>query len=254
MLALGGLLLACAAAPGPAPAVWTEPATGMAFIKVEPGAFVMGSPASEPGREAQETEHAVRISRPFWLGAHEVTQAEWRAVMDSAPSHFTGNARPVEEITWFEAQDFVRRLAERSPGNRFRLPTEAEWEYACRAGSAAPYATGATLVEGQANVSWAGPIAGATGTTTPVGAFAPNAWGFYDMHGNVWEWTEDEHCPYPAGDASDPLGACGAPLKVIRGGSWYFAADSARCALRYTHRPQDRGFSLGLRIVREDPL
>jgi formylglycine-generating enzyme required for sulfatase activity len=225
----------------------------MAFVKVEPGAFVMGSPASEAGREAQEVQRAVRISRAFWLGAHEVTQAEWRAIMDRSPSYFPGETRPVEEITWVEAQEFVRQLGARSPGHRFRLPTEAEWEYACRAGSAAPYATGSSLLEGQANVAWSPEgVATEGGATTPVGSFAPNAWGFYDMHGNVWEWTEDEHCPYGEGSATDPLGACGAPLKVIRGGSWYFGADSARCALRYTHRPQDRGFSLGLRIVRED--
>lgn len=84
-----------------------------------------------------------------------------------------------------------------------------------------------------------------------VGSFAPNAWGLHDMHGNVWEWTDDEHCPYAADPVVDPRPRCGAPLKVIRGGSWYFAADSARCALRYTHRPQDRGFSLGFRVVRD---
>ena len=111
---------------------------------------------------------------------------------------------------------------------------------------------GSTLNRAQANVADSVErTAAGDGQTMAVGSFAPNAWGLHDMHGNVWEWTEDDYCPYTAGPAVDPSPRCNAPLKVIRGGSWYFAADSARCALRYTHRPQDRGFSLGFRVVRE---
>ncbi len=231
-----------------------EPVTGMAFVQVPAGRFVMGSPPDEVGREDQERQHEVRLSRPFWLGATEATQRQWRVVMGDNPSHFRdhGDLLPVESVSWFEVQEFLEKLAERSPGHQFRLPTEAEWEYACRAGTTSAYATGASLTPAQASfeASTEGTAAG-PGHPMPVGSFPPNPWGFYDLHGNVWEWTQDEHCPYPTDPASDPVASCGSSLKVIRGGSWHYGADSARCALRYTHRPQDRGFSLGFRVVRE---
>ncbi|MEQ1871464.1 MAG: formylglycine-generating enzyme family protein [Vicinamibacterales bacterium] len=225
----------------------------MAFVKLEAGAFVMGSPPAEIGREAQESQRSVTLTRPYWLGVFEVTQHEWREVMGDNPSHFQGGDRlPVENVTWFDVHTFLERLTRRSPGNRFRLPTEAEWEYACRAGTVTAYGMGSTLNPSQANVAESVErTAAGDGQTRAVGSFAPNAWGLHDMHGNVWEWTEDDYCPYTVGSAVDPNPRCGAPLKVIRGGSWYFAADSARCALRYTHRPGDMGFSLGFRVVRE---
>jgi formylglycine-generating enzyme required for sulfatase activity len=224
----------------------------MVFVRIAAGEFVMGSPPTEPGREPQERQHPVTISRPFWMGATEVTQAQWQRVMGSNPSRFhsADGTRPVEQVNWYEARTFLRRLSDHS--NRFRLPTEAEWEYACRAGTRTAYSNGAALTPRDAAiaVSSSQPL-DQRGGTSPVGTFAPNAWGLFDMHGNVWEWTEDEHCAYPSGASVDPLARCESGLKVIRGGSWYFAADSARCGLRYTHRPQDRGFSLGFRAVRE---
>jgi formylglycine-generating enzyme required for sulfatase activity len=249
-------LPAVAAAAEPLP-VWTEPVTGLEFVLLPAGSFEMGSPAGEPGRELQETPHRVTLTRPFWLGRTEVTQAAWQRVMGSNPSKFldSGPRAPVEEVTWFDAQRFLARLAELSPGNRFRLPTEAEWEDACRAGTTTAYATGDRLATDQANYDGRYPLPGQPrginrDRTLPVASFAPNAWGLFDLHGNVWEWTADEPCPYPAGAVTDPAGACGAELKVIRGGSFDFDAASARSALRTTHRPQDRGPSLGLRIVR----
>lgn len=242
------------AQPGaPAPVRrWVEPVTGMALVAIPAGTFVMGSPSMESGREAQERPHVVTISRPFWIGVHEVTQAQWRVVMGTNPSHFRGDALPVERVSWPDAQAFLQRLGERSPGSRFRLPTEAEWEYACRAGAATAYAWGDRLSLEQANVATVTRNRlGGRQRTVAVGSFRPNAWGVFDMHGNVWEWTEDDHCAY-ASPARDPIGRCDAPHKVIRGGSWYFAADSARCALRYTHRPRDVGFSLGFRVVRDE--
>ena len=210
----------------------------------------MGSPLAEPFRETQETAHGARSERAFWLATHEVTQRQWLQIMGTNPSHFGSDAeRPVESVNWHEVQEFLERLNAGRPDGQFRLPTEAEWEYACRAGTASAFHTGAALDPRDANVaadieeSMAG-----RGSTQRVGSFPPNAWGLYDMHGNVWEWTADDHCPYPAGDHQSP--SCGGPLKVIRGGSWYYEADSARCALRYTHRPQDRGFSLGFRLAR----
>ena len=231
----------------------TEPTTGMRFVQIDAGRFVMGTPADEAGRQLQEMPHDVSFSAPLWMGAHEVTQGQWQAVMGENPSWFRnrGDARPVERVNWFQVKTFLQRLGEQSGGDAFRLPTEAEWEYACRAGTSTPYAVGTTLSASQANFDGTPETAG-EGQTKSVGSYAPNAWGLYDMHGNVWEWTEDEHCPYPTGPLVDPRAAtCGSEFKVIRGGSWYFGADSARCGLRYTHRPQDLGFSLGFRVMWE---
>jgi sulfatase modifying factor 1 len=251
-------IAACSTSQSPAePITWTEPETGMTFRRIEPGVFLMGSRATEAGREAQEQQHSVRLTRPFWIAVYEVTQSEWQEIMGTNPSHWrdeTGRL-PVEEVSWFEVRDFLTRLESRAPGNRFRLPTEAEWEYACRAGTSTPFGTGESLAPTDANYATSAERAAAgEGRTMAVGSFKPNAWGLHDMHGNVWEWTGDEHCAYGTDPATDPRPSCGGSLKVIRGGSWYFGADSARCALRYTHRPQDRGFSLGFRVVREPAL
>ncbi len=230
----------------------------MQFALVPAGDFLMGSPASEVGREAQEVQHSVHISHPFYVGRYEVTQRQWQRVMGSNPSWFQrcGPDCPVERVNWYEIQTFVARL-NRGLAPPLRLPTEAEWEYACRAGTTMPFHMGANLTTSEANYDGGGPYPGFPKgefrrTPVKVGTFPPNAFGLYDMHGNVWEWMEDWHCPYPAGPATDPLGGkCATTFKVIRGGSWYFGADSARCAFRYTHRPQDRGFSLGFRLVRD---
>jgi len=236
---------------------WTEPVTGMVFVEVPAGSFEMGSPEGEPLREPGERRHRVELTRPYWIGRTEVTQAQWVEVMGSNPSRFQeGGDAPVESVNWYEVREFLARLEARAPGNRFRLPTEAEWERACRAGSATAFAWGDVLEPDRANFDGAdasplaprGPV---RGRPSPVASFPPNAWGLYDFHGNLWEWCADEPCPYPERGEVDPVRACGSDLKVIRGGSWHFGADSARCALRYTHRPVDRGPSLGFRVVRE---
>ena len=215
----------------------------MNFARIPSGEFEMGSDTDGP-------VHEVRITRGFYMGRHEVTQGEWRRMMGDNPSHFQqcGEDCPVEQVSWHEARKFLAALERAAPGERFRLPTEAEWEYACRAGTTTPYSTGESLMARQANYD--GPEI-SRGTTMRVGSFPPNAWGLYDMHGNVWEWCEDWFCPYPEGPAVDPVGVCAADKKIIRGGSWHFGADSARSSLRYTHLPGDRGFSLGFRVVRE---
>jgi formylglycine-generating enzyme required for sulfatase activity len=228
----------------------------MTLVRIPAGRFTMGSPPSEAGRETQEVQHAVTLTRPFYLGRFEVTQAQWQTLMGANPSHFAGRGSdlPVERVSFHEIADFLSRLTARDGAPRFRLPTEAEWEYACRAGSTTAYAFGDELSAADANVDARGETGSEKsfrGAPMPVGSFRPNAWGLYDMHGNVWEWTDDRHCPYSAGPSGDPRGTCESPLQVIRGGSWYFAGDSARCALRYTHRPQDRGFSLGFRVARD---
>lgn len=246
-----------ATACGSPPATWTEPATGMEFVLLPPGEFAMGSPPTEAGHEAAETLHRVRLTRPVWFGRHEVTQGQWLRVMGENPSHFAacGPDCPVENIDAGAIEEFLDRLA-RLAGTTYRLPTEAEWEYACRAGTATPFSTGANLASTQANYDGRYPYPGFpagrfAGRPTPVGSYAPNAWGLFDLHGNVWEWCQDELCPYADGPESDPVGSCASELRVIRGGSWTFNADSARCAVRYSHRPGDRGPSLGLRLVRD---
>jgi formylglycine-generating enzyme required for sulfatase activity len=204
-----------------ATADWIEPTTGMVFVRLPSAA--LGAAASPP----------------LWIGKFEVTQAEWEAVMDrdnAAWFHDDSGRLPMENVTWFEVRDFLSRLNSRSPGARFRLPTEREWETACRAGTTTTYSTGETLRPDQANFA-ASPERMSEGRTMRVGSFPANPLGLHDMHGNVWEWTAD---------------AAGDGLMIIRGGSWYFGADSAACGLRYTHRPQDRGFSIGFRVVRDE--
>ena len=236
------------------PASWVEPNTGMEFVRIPAGSFRMGAPPGEPGREAGETLHRVTLSRPFELGRYEVTQEQWQAVMGSNPSHFHDCPRcPVERVSYRDVEEFIARL-ERLSGEPFRLPSEAEWEYACRAGTTTPFSTGDNLTAAQANYDARYPYAGHPpgeyrAATTPAGSLPPNPWGLYDMHGNVWEWTGDDDCPYPTAAQTDPRPRCGSGLKVIRGGSWYFNADSARCGLRYTHAPSLLGFSLGFRLV-----
>jgi len=242
-------------APGP-PDFYVEPQTRMVLVAIEPGSLVMGSPASEPGRSADEVPHRVTLTRRFYMGRYEVTQTEWQVIMGANPSRFSGCARcPVEQVNFFEADDFLTRLTARSTAMRYRLPTEAEWEYACRAGSTTAYSAGNALTIHDANFNAVPgtPVTAGVGVfrTRPVGSFPPNAWGLYDMHGNVWEWTNDFYAPYDTSTDTNPRGPDAGATRVIRGGSWYFGADSARCALRYTHAPQDGGFSLGFRVVGE---
>ncbi len=233
-----------------------EPLTGMALVEIPAGRFTMGSPAAEAGRNADETPHDVVLTTPFLLGQHEVTQQEWRVIMHTSPSQFAGCGPrcPVERVNYHDVDAFVRALNAGHGALRFRLPTEAEWEFACRADTTTPFSTGANVTTDQANYNGHFPYDGfARGvyreTPTPAGTFPSNPWGLADMHGNVWEWTSDWYGRYAPGPAVDPQGPRDGDKKVIRGGSWYFDANSARCALRYTHAPADRGFSLGFRVA-----
>jgi formylglycine-generating enzyme required for sulfatase activity len=241
----------------------SDPWTGMVFVELPPGRFTMGSASDEAGRNDDEVLHDVEITRPFLLGQHEVTQQEWRTVMGTSPSHFTGCGPrcPVENITYGDVQTFLEKLNARPPQTlRYRLPTEAEWEYACRARTTGPFSTGENLTTAQGNYNGRQPYASFPAgefrqKTTPVGTFPLNPWGLADMHGNVWEWTSDWYGPYADGRAAniDPHGGSSGEKRVIRGGSWFFDANSARCALRYTHAPQDKGFSLGFRVAADRP-
>ncbi|PYR06969.1 MAG: hypothetical protein DMG00_17565 [Acidobacteria bacterium] len=235
-----------------------DPVSGVTLIEIPAGRFTMGSTSDEAGRQADETLHDVELTHPFLLSRFEVTQQEWRTVMGTAPSHFAdcGPRCPVENVTFFDVQQFLAKLNERSgqggsggqggpkdPPLRYRLPTEAEWEYACRAGTTGPYSTGEALTSAQANYKGKSPV--------PVGSYGLNPWGLADMHGNVWEWTADWYGPYEEHAIAniDPRGPSSGEKRVIRGGSWYFDKNSARCGLRYTHAPKDKGFSLGFRVA-----
>jgi formylglycine-generating enzyme required for sulfatase activity len=246
-------------------ATTTEPWTGMVFVELPPGRFTMGSATTEVARNDDELLHDVEITRPFFMGQTEVTQQQWRTVMGTAPSHFSscGPRCPVENVTYFDIQKFLEKLnahpasaSPAAPPLRYRLPTEAEWEYACRARTTGPFSSGEELTTAQANYNGRQPYGSFPAgefrqKTTPAGTFPLNPWGLADMHGNVWEWTSDWYGPYSEGGAPniDPHGPLSGDKRVIRGGSWFFDANSARCALRYTHAPQDKGFSLGFRIA-----
>ena len=253
----------------PPPAV-VEPWTGITLVEVPAGRFTMGTPSSEAGRNEDEMVHDVELTRSFLLGRFEVTQQEWRTVMGNAPSHFAacGSRCPVENVSFDEVQQFMARLNARTTTAsaqavrlRFRLPSEAEWEYACRANTTGPFSTGENVTTAQANYNGTFPYPPAGKATAgdfrkkpmAVGSFPFNPLGLADMHGNVWEWTADWYGPYSEIHAAniDPRGAAGSDKRVIRGGSWAFDGNSARCGLRYTHAPKDRGYSLGFRVAAE---
>jgi len=257
LAALVVLATGLAAACGPdRPTTWTEPVTGMEFLLVPAGTFKMGSPPDELGHTPGEILHEVTLTRPVWLARTEVTQAQWEKVMGENPSAHRGPDLPVENISADDAERFLIRLDELSPASGFRFPTEAEWERACRAGTSTPYSTGETLDTSQANFDGRFPMPGQPkggfrGESAPVGSYPPNPWGFSDLHGNVWEWVADDICSYSREEAKvDPLLRCPSGRRVIRGGGWQFDADSARCGLRYSHRPTDVGPGLGLRVAR----
>ena len=226
----------------------------ISFTHIPAGIFRMGSPQTEPGRDADEgPQHEVVISRPFYLGTYEVTQEEWMAVMDSNLATFQllpdAPSRAMESISWNDCQAFISRLNKLGKGY-FRLPTEAEWEYACRAGSATVYHWGDTMMaNGTSDYTWANSKSGTA--PQPVGRKLPNAMGLYDMSGNVWEWCSDWYGPYPGQVQRDPRGPESGNAKVFRGGSWYDFYLTHRSANRHRHEPQGRYAAVGLRLVWE---
>ncbi len=223
-----------------------------------PGAFLMGSPESEPERVAHETQHQVTLTQGFWMGKYEVTQAQWEAVTGSNPSYFKGDPRlPVETVSCGDCQKFLAKLNGRVSGGGFRLPTEAQWEYACRAGTTTPFHFGETISTEQANYD--GDYAYGNGgegvyreRTVVVGSFPSNAWGLHDMHGNVWEWCSDWYDPefYGKSTARDPEKTAKSGFRVLRGGSWGDYPGNCRSALRNGSYPSYRGDLRGFRVVR----
>jgi formylglycine-generating enzyme required for sulfatase activity len=240
-------------APKPSPASLTlDLGNGvtMKLVLIRPGKFVMGSPDSEKGRESKEgPQHEVVIAKPFYMGVTEVTQAQYEAVMGTNPSKFKGPTNPVESVIWSDTVEFCRKLSEKT-GKTFRLPTEAEWEYACRAGTKTRFSFGdSESILG--DYAWCESNSGKN--THPVGQKKPNAWGLYDMHGNVWEWCADIYGPYSSEASVDPRGATSGGDCMVRGGSWYNGNGdivSFRCADRSNRAPANRDYSIGFRCAR----
>ena len=231
---------------------------GMKLVLIPKGTFMMGSPESEEGRQKDETQHEVTISKDYYLGVIEVTQGQYEKVMGTNPSHFQkqfirksdSSMYPVEQVSWEDAVDFCKKLSElpeeKKAGRVYCLPTEAEWVYACRAGSKSAYSFGETS-KSLGDYAWFD--RNSKGQTHPVGERKPNAWGLYDMHGNVWEWCSDRYGEYPKVAVSDPVGPREGSVRVLRGGSWCDVAASCRSAIRRRYVPSIRGNDLGFRLA-----
>ena len=214
----------------------------MPFAFCPAGSFKMGSPSAEDGHSSDENQVSVSLSKAFWMAKTEVTQAQWRAVMGSDPSHFKGDDLPVEVVSWDDAQKFIKKVNDSGvipEGWKVALPTEAQWEYACRAGETGPY-SGGTIEQ----VAWYDGNRGSK--TRPVGTKKPNAWGLYDMHGNVWEWCADWYDDSLSG-GTDPSGPSSGVYRVVRGGSWRGNAARCRAAVRSWNPPDSRFDPLGFR-------
>jgi formylglycine-generating enzyme required for sulfatase activity len=272
------LLASCLIAQGPArgqgAAKEVANSIGMKLVLIPPGKFVMGSPATEAEREAGEDQHEVAITRPFYLGAHTVTQGQFAKVMGKNPSFFqprNGGSpdHPAEQVRWAEAREFCTKLSalpeEKKAGRTYRLPSEAEWEYACRAGTTTPFNVGDTLSSRQANFNGNFPYGGAEKgpflrRTAKVGSYPPNAWGLYDMHGNVYEWCNDWYDPgyYKKSPKENPKG----PEKgvvptgfrsyffvVVRGGCWLDEGRACRSGRRFRLQQSEPYRWTGFRVA-----
>jgi formylglycine-generating enzyme required for sulfatase activity len=231
------------------------------LVQIPAGKFMMGSPLTEKGRPVMdgdnEQPHEVTISKGFFIGKFTVTQEQYEKVMGKNPSTFKGAKNPVETVSWNEAQEFCKKLSALS-GKTVRLPTEAEWEYACRAGTTTPFNTGGSTEKDADAAAWY--LDNANHTTHPVGQKKPNNWGLYDMHGNVYQWCQDWYGKYPAGAATDPQGPANGepgpapPLHVLRGGAWNDHWQGVRSAWRDHHGPMGTvDGRMGIRVVVNAP-
>jgi len=255
--------------PGPRPGDLLTNSLGMKLAYVPAGEFSMGSPPDEAERGDDEAPHRVRITRGFYIGLYEVTQSEYQRVMRDNPSLFSASAAgtdpgrfPVEQVRWTDAVRFCEVLSsvadEKGAGRKYRLPTEAQWEYACRAGTTTPFHFGAACNGEKANCDGTFPYGGAPygeylERPTTVGSYPPNRFGLYDMHGNVWEWCQDGYRQdYQSLDADDPLSSDGSE-RVLRGGGWYNRPSHCRSARRNASGPATRERFNGFRVVCEPP-
>jgi formylglycine-generating enzyme required for sulfatase activity len=246
----------------------------MKLVRIPAGKFVMGSPANEPERDPEEVQHEVEITKPFYMGAHEVTQGQFQRIMAKSNPHFNANRgggpdHPMELVKWREAVTFCERLSDRpeeqKAGRTYRLPTEAEWEYACRAGTTTAFHFGDPLSSMQANFNGNYSFGGAAKgpyhqKTMKAGSYPPNAWGLYDMHGNVGEWCADYYDPgyYKQSPKQDPTGPAKGVVstdfppehfRVVRGGCWIDEARGCRAAYRFRLQPIEPYRWVGFRVV-----
>ncbi|MDR2923824.1 MAG: formylglycine-generating enzyme family protein [Treponema sp.] len=241
------------------------------MVYIKGGTFTMGSPAGEAGRDFDETPHQVAVSS-FLLGKYEVTQDEYQKIMKDIPCNFKGKELPVESISWYDAVLFCNMLSRKrglTPAydikgpavmwdrnaDGYRLPTEAEWEYACRAGTSTAFNTGSSITTEQANFNGTESYNNnAQGLfiekTMPVGSYPANAWGLYDMHGNVFEWCWDLHSYYDLKEQTDPTGPVSGSLRIIRGGSWVNGGETLRSACRGIYIPGGGNERIGFRLAR----
>jgi sulfatase modifying factor 1 len=234
---------------------------GMEFVLIPAGTFIMGSPLNEPYRDKGEIQHKVRISNPFYMQTTEVTLDQWRALMGEklfGKRKGPGNM-PVVKVSWHDCMDFIKKLNALSEWS-YRLPTEAEWEYACRAGSSTAYSWGNTIDCGKAMyennslkssecLDYVKSRGLAIDRPAPVKSYHSNAWGLYDMHGNVWEWCHDWYGDYTISAKINPLGPDSGTMRVRRGGSWFKDEYSCRSANRNSGHPGSRFQTTGFRLV-----
>jgi formylglycine-generating enzyme required for sulfatase activity len=224
------------------------------FRWIAPGAFLMGSPEDEPERYSNETQHRVTLTQGYWLADSTCTQALWRAVMGSNPSRFQDDEQnPVEQVSWNDVQQFIDKLNGLIPNLNARLPTEAQWEYACRAGTTTPFSFGKNITPEQVNYDGNYPYAGGKAglyreKTVPVKSLPPNPWGLYEMHGNVWEWCNDWFGDYPSAPVIDPVGLSTGVYRVLRGGSWSLNGRRVRSAYRDRDEPVNCYYDIGFRL------
>jgi formylglycine-generating enzyme required for sulfatase activity len=261
--ALVGLPEAGRSAPAPTsiPPKLTN-SIGMKLVRIPAGKFKMGSPKDEKDRNEDEEQHEVQITRPFYLGVYTVTQAEYQKVMGTNPSWFSASGGGKDKVkglrtdafpvtaSWHDAKKFCAQLsaleAEKKVGRRYRLPSEAQWEYACRAGTKTAFHFGKTLSKKQANI-----FSGAVGGTVKVGSYKPNAWGLYDMHGNVWQWCADRYGAdyYRASSRKDPAGPKEGTSRVVRGGCWANIPKHCRSSFRLRLPPTHTDSAVGFRVA-----
>jgi Uncharacterized conserved protein len=239
------------------------------FVLIPAGKFIMGCPDEEKGfgeEKIDEKQHEVTITKPFYMQTTAVTQKQWKEIMGNNPSCFDecGENCPVDSITWNDVQIFIEKLNKKERTNKYRLPTEAEWEYAARAGTTTPFNTGKCLSTDQANYNGENPLNDCPRgknrkTTVPVGSFPPNAWGLYDMHGNIEQYVQDWFGKYPSEAVIDPIGPSTGTDRVLRGGNWGDYASGCRSAARslvepdWTERSRNikiRFFTCGFRLAR----
>ena len=238
---------------------------GMEFVLIPAGTFTMGSPPGEPHRHKTEVQHRVTISRPFYMQATEVTLKQWRSLMRRK---FFGRRKgegtmPVVKVSWHDCVKFIKKLNELNEG-RYRLPTEAEWEYSCRAGTSTAYSWGDSIdcskamydnsvLESGDCLDYVRSKGLSVNRPASVKSYQPNTWGLYDMHGNVWEWCRDWYADYPIGLIMNPSGPDSGTEKIRRGGSWFKHGYSCRSANRAHGHPPTRYKTTGFRVVREVP-